>query len=516
MKLKEKIILLAIMGTLLFFTGCSEKVVIKDVPATFYSSLGSVHDPSVVQAEDGTFYIFGSHMDSAKSTDLWTWNRVSSGPNAQNKLFDNLFDYEEIEVQTDEGIETKQVQPAFAFAGKAGTGYSVWAPGVIYNEAMGKYLMYFCTSSTYIKSTLAFAVSDTVDGPYHYIDTVIYSAFDRRTLEDTNVLDYVDYEYVRKNYWTMGRYNNNVYPNALDPALFYDEDGTLWMVYGSWSGGSYMLEIDEETGYPIHPEADPENDVDPYFGYHIAGGLHNSFEGPWIMYDEESGYYYFFISYGALETHGGYQIRQFRSKSPTGPYLDAAGEESGPVMNHSEYGIKMMGNYNFPSMLRAYMAPGHNSAMIDSEGRKLLFYHTRFDDGGEAHQPRVHQMFTNSEGWLVAAPFAFSGETLSESGFSASEIAGTYFVVNHGTDISDKIHESVPMALQKNGNVVDEEDNIIGSWVSDPSSPDMTITLNGETYQGLWLEQTEEGGNPVFCFTATGSSNQTVWGVKYY
>ena len=32
------------------------------------------------------------------------------------------------------------------------------------------------------------------------------------------------------------------------------------------------LEIDEQTGLVIHPEADPENNVDAYFGKKLFGG----------------------------------------------------------------------------------------------------------------------------------------------------------------------------------------------------------------------------------------------------
>ena len=83
--------------------------------------------------------------------------------------------------------------------------------------------------------------------------------------------------------------------NCIDPDVFYDEDGRMWMVYGSWSGGIFLIEIDEETGYPIYPEADEENHVDSYYGKKLLGGYHNSIEGPHIMYDETSGYYYLFF-----------------------------------------------------------------------------------------------------------------------------------------------------------------------------------------------------------------------------
>ena len=60
------------------------------------------------------------------------------------------------------------------------------------------------------------------------------------------------------------------YPNNIDACVFYDDDGNLWMSYGSWSGGIFMLELDEETGYSVTYEDGIHSD--PYFGRKIAGG----------------------------------------------------------------------------------------------------------------------------------------------------------------------------------------------------------------------------------------------------
>ena len=37
----------------------------------------SVHDPSVIRADDGLYYIFGSHMAAARSADLIRWEMIS-------------------------------------------------------------------------------------------------------------------------------------------------------------------------------------------------------------------------------------------------------------------------------------------------------------------------------------------------------------------------------------------------------------------------------------------------------
>ncbi len=61
-------------------------------------------------------------------------------------------------------------------------------------------------------------------------------------------------------------------------------------MYGSWSGGIFLLELDSETGEVIHPELNEEEGVDPYFGKRLIGGGHNSIEGPYIIYDEKTDY----------------------------------------------------------------------------------------------------------------------------------------------------------------------------------------------------------------------------------
>ncbi len=510
------IVVVAVLTTVDFgLTGCGNRTEVFEETAKENIKIGdlgvmaSVHDPSIIKGDDGYYYIFGTHMSSAKSKDLVHWKSFSDGVSKRNPLFSNLFDDD---------------LKAFQFVGKnSDSWYSVWAPDVIYNKAMRKYVMYFCTSSTYVCSNICMATSDQIQGPYEYKDTLLYSGFIKSTILKTNFLDYVDKSEI-KNYTQSGLgYNNQYWPNCIDPTVFYDADGKMWMVYGSWSGGIFLLEIDEETGYPIHPEKDENNQVDSYFGKRLLGGYHQSIEGPYIIYDEETKYYYLFVSYGSLTREGGYQIREFRSENVDGPYVDAAGQTmtmvdaSNPEYN-KDYGLKMMGNYDFPSLKQAYMAPGHNSALIDDDGKMYVVYHQRFDDGSEFHQPRVHQMFTNKNGWLVAAPFETNGETLRMEGYFSKELAGTYYVVNHGLDISKKIHEPEELKLYSDGTIKKdstEGETEEGSFILEKETPYVTIQLGEDTYEGVFIEMTDEAGNEVICFTAAGKNNETIWGVHY-
>lgn len=455
----------------------------------------SCHDPQVIVGEDGMYYMFGSHQVGVKSDGLSGWEYFANG----NNLFDNLFSGN---------------LDAFAFVGKnTDGGYSVWASNVIYNETMGKYVMYFCTTSSYIKSDLCFAVADEPEGPYTYVDTILYSGYGQSDADQTNLYEVLGADADISRYLEYGGYNNKEWPNCIDPAVFTDAQGRMWMTYGSWSGGIFLLELDAATGYPIHPEADEEKGVDAYYGTHLIGGGHHSVEGPYIEYSEESGYYYLFVSYGGLESDGGYQIRQYRSENPDGPYVDAAGNTLGDEEDHYNYGLKMMGNYTFPSLDCAYMAPGGQSTFVGADGKTYITYHQRFDDGTEYHEPRVHQMFLNEDGWYVAAPFATMGESLKEEGYSQSDVQGTFYVVNHGTDISSKIREAEAYTFAEDGTITGEE--ISGSFQVKEGTDYIEIELDGKKYAGVLVEMQDEAGNAVLAITASGASNETVWCVQY-
>ena len=291
------------------------------------------------------------------------------------------------------------------------------------------------------------------------------------------------------------------------------------MTYGSWSGGVYILEIDNTTGQPIYPGEDSDTDTinptDRYFGKRIAVGYTQSGEGADVVYDSETGYYYMTITYGSLTSDGGYNMRLFRSESPTGPYLDAKGNNaalSGNVTNTAN-GIKLISNYKFACQDKALKAAGHNSVLIDDDGERYLIHHQRFDDGTEYHEVRVHQMFVNKEGWLLVAPYENSGDKISETGYSKDEVVGNYQFINHGTATTGKVADTLNVSLNEDNTVSGDID---GTWTMEEGSYYMTITTNDVTYSGVFFKQQDESleDNKVMTFTAVGSNNESVWGSK--
>ncbi len=477
-------------------------VSLEGIQTSYLKAMTPVHDPSII-AEDGTYYIFGSHMIGGKSTDLRSWRKIGSGYSVTNEIYGNLW---------------ATGSHVFDYAGDASSliptddkHTHVWAPDAIWNPVMGKYMLYYCTSSTWNASNLCFGISDSITGPYEWQACLICSGFDQNNFTGSNVLDTVDEEWVRKNYLNAnGTWNFNKWPNALDPNIFFDAQGRFWMVYGSWSGGIFLLELDPATGLVIHPEADPENEVDPYFGKHLMGGNHQSMEGPYILYDPDSEYYYLFVSYGELRRDGGYQIRVFRSKTPDGDYEDMNGKRPGGL-THYKYGLKLSGNYNLPSLAVAYKATGHNSAFVDADGKKYVICHTRFDNGSESFLPLVRQYGVNEEGWPCLLPYATRMEDLKQT-HTREEAVGRYYVINQGTFINSKVAEPFILYLRADGTIGAEGQE--GTWALGEEGFYLKMTLGEKSYSGFLADMVDEADVPVRIFTLVGD-NESIWGVRY-
>lgn len=483
----------------------------------------SVHDPSIIK-DNGKYYVFGSHITTAGSDDLINWDYVARGYQTPGNVhFGDL---------------SETLKGSFKWAGEDDSdckgGFAVWAPDVYYNAkylwedgSRGAYMMYYSASSTYKRSCIGLAVSRELEGPYTYVDTVIYSGFTKVSAKDeksthnkkytnTNIDELINKGRVSsyKDDWGIDDYNNATYPNAIDPCVYEDEKGKLYLAYGSWSGGIFTLPINELTGLPVYPGFDGETEdgrmIDRYFGTHIAGGKGWSGEGPFVYYDEETKFYYLQTSYEWLGTDGGYHIRMFRSENPLGPFLDIVGNNAVYGDDMAKSGVKMFGNYYFESMDVPYTSGGHSSALIDDDGERYIFYHTRFK-GTEHFQMRVHQMFMNEDGWPVIAPFRYMGSKISETGYTDVDVVGTYEFINHGNKIGQggEVSMSRTVTLTSDGKIHGAAD---GYWTIDGKY--CTFTLGGEIYKGVFFKQSNEKGEEVMTFSAVGGENMAVWGVK--
>ncbi len=432
----------------------------------------SVHDPSVIRTEDGTFYIFGSHMAAAKSDDLINWTMISKDAGAGCTLVENV---------------QEQMKEALSWA-KTKT---FWAPDV-QQLPDGRFALYYCTcEGSSPLSALGLAVADSPEGPY------------------------VDQGILLKS--GMAGYNATYYPNVVDPCVFTDREGRLWMVYGSYSGGIFILELDPATGLPLEEG----------YGTKLLGKNHARIEGPYMLYSPETEYYYLFLSFGGLDSNGGYNIRVCRSENPDGPFYDSAGQEmircggaAGTFfhdVDYEGYGVKLMGGYKFAAAesdtsraATAYRSPGHNSAWYDAEtGQYFLIFHTRFAASGESFTVRVHQMYMNEEGWPVVSPLRYAGEGTEAP--EETDRPGKYKVLLHGHDINAVEHVSEFCSLTEDGRI---EGGYTGTWESDGDL--VRLKIGEETYTGRFLKGMDGAQNAwVSCFSALNEAGEAVWGIRY-
>ncbi len=471
------------------------------------------HDPSIFKDFDGTYYVLGTHMTMSKSADLLNWTNMDSS------------------YRISFTTEVKQKIRAWNKDETAGNWFDyLWAPDIIYNEAMGKYCMYLSANGDDWKSNIVLLTADKITGPYDYAGCVVYGGFDETNWTETDMDEALGYTEMPKRYKTYGVQNRRwgrMYPNCIDPCVFYDDEGNLWIAYGSWSGGIFMLELDEQTGLRDYSVSYGSEDFDqadftaddPYFGKRIAGGCYVSGEGAYI--EKIGDYYWLFISYGALEAKGGYNVRVFRSENPDGPYVDAVGSDSmfpSYVLNinQANKGIRLFGGYQWRIMSTGDAAQGHNSAFVDDDGRAYMVYHSRTTDGTEGHTVRVRQLFLNKENWLCAAPYQTNGEALDASVCTRENMTGDWELLLHTLDVDFAnlgVNRPEGVTLHADGTITGYYE---GTWSLEEGTSYMTITIGGKTYSGVALKQKIESlKTETFVFTGVGTENQlTLWGSK--
>ena len=587
-----KKLLLSMMGLAAIGANAQTQVTDNDLSKAYearaYNKRVVCHDPSIVvdditNPSSPTYYIYGSHLGRGKTTaakNYQEWSTFKAGEEATgnvNSLFANkqgtLVNYANAyashlitEVKNCKGETVKFGNfNAHGWQYKDNTVKGMqWAPDIVYNKTMKKWCMYMSLNGDNWCSSIVCFVSDNIEGPWVYQGPVVFSGFQGSYAHNSYAAaddwKHTDFaiatgETSLPTRYKIGKSWGTYWPNCIDPCVFYDDNDNLWMSYGSWSGGIFMIKLDKTNGlrdytytfpYEVNgkvttPGAASANCTsDPYFGKKIAGGYYVSGEASYIQ--KIGKYYFLFMSYGGLTSDGGYQMRIFRSENPDGPFVDCYGTSAlfkSYKMNYSSTtadnrGVLLFGGYQWDAMSGAEIAQGHNSAFVDKQNRSFVVYHTRFSNGGEGHQVRVHQLFLNDEGWLMAAPFEFDGETITDAAIASkasiadADIAGDYQFMRHqyGQNTKAKAFETpVNITLNADGTITGAEK---GTWKRTAGTDYIHLTINNVVYRGVLVKQTVDYTNiPAIAISALSSSSgsltmgqsnftyqQEVWAVK--
>lgn len=287
---------LLLVGCLYGFTPADEQRAAAVLPLEQSASRGVVaRDPSTIVKCKDEYWVFytGHGVPSYHSKDLVKW---------------------------EPGPAVFQTSPEWiAAAVPANRNMNYWAPDVM--QLGDRYLLYYAVSSFgKITSAIGLATNPTLDPndpAYHWTDQGM-------VIQSREGGDF----------------------NAIDPAVFRDDDGSLWMVFGSFWSGIKLVSLDPRTGKRNAPEAAP-----------IALAYNRQIEASYLY--KHGGYYYLFVNWGACcrGVNSTYNIRIGRSRKISGPYLD----EDGVDMVHN-------GGTLFLSNRGPLVGPGH-SGILTAKGR---------------------------------------------------------------------------------------------------------------------------------------------------
>ena len=161
-------------------------------------------------------------------------------------------------------------------------------------------------------------------------------------------------------------------PVAIDPSVYTDDKGNLYMAFGSGTSGIWIVELDRHTGHLSAKAAEgfsEDNDAYHRVAYRQMFEPRvptDYIEAAYVYRHPSNGYYYLFVNWGhcCSGLDSTYQIMVGRSKSPTGPFLDKNGkdmvDEAGSLL------IETKGRY---------IGPGHASIYHHTDGRFAFSFH---------------------------------------------------------------------------------------------------------------------------------------------
>ena len=262
-----------------------------------------IHDPSTIIREDGKYYVFGTGPDIRirSSPDLIHWENAGS-----------VFHHPP--------AWTLTVAPDFR-------GY-IWAPDII--RVNGKFFLYYSVSAWGQQtSAIGLASNGTLDST------------------STNFLWHDEGPVIAS---TKGSAFN-----TIDPSVFLDRDGRLWLAFGSYWQGIFLTELNPASGQRLATNA-------PLFQL----AWNHSIEAPCLTrYDN---FYYLFVNWGECcqGTNSTYEVRVGRAEKITGPYRDRTGKD-----------LADGGGSTFLASRGRFIGPGHIGIVDDgaTNGRARFSYH---------------------------------------------------------------------------------------------------------------------------------------------
>ena len=284
-------------------------------PLTSYTLTGDtqpVHDPSIIR-QGSTYYAFttdvmglpaGNYLPIRCSQDKVSWTGCGS-------IFPNSM-------------------PGWV-VGKVPGIVGLWAPDISYFN--GLYHAYYAGSTLGSQRSVIGLVTNV-------------------TLDPTDP----NYKWVDRGEVIESQPGNDF--NAIDPNIFINTDGSVWMTYGSYWSGIKQRQIDPATGMLL------ASNTRRYDLATRPGVPNNPIEGSSLVH--QGSYYYLFVSIDYCCNQDiatdDYKEAVGRSLSPHGPFYD---ENGTPMMNGGgTVLLQSNGTWNAPGGGTAYLDPTNGDSLI--------------------------------------------------------------------------------------------------------------------------------------------------------
>ncbi|WP_294618410.1 arabinan endo-1,5-alpha-L-arabinosidase [uncultured Bacteroides sp.] len=472
-------------------------------------NLANVHDPTVVLAEDGYYYMYqtdasygnahiaGGHFHGRRSKDLVNWEYLGGVmPELPDWVITKLN-----EIRKEMGLA--EVSPATA-------DFGYWAP-CVRKVKNGLYRMYY-----------SIVCPGTIDGPNSWSERAFIGLLENDN--PANNAGWVDKGYVITNASDKGLdfrirpddWGNCYYKwNAIDPSYLIDNDGKHYLVYGSWHSGIALAELNAETGKVkaelSQPWSDNGEGIAAYGRLIATRQMNNRWqasEGPEVIYHD--GYYYLFLAYDELGV--AYNTRVARATDIAGPYLDMDGKDvtaNGgdilPVVTHP---------YKFKNS-HGWVGISHCCIFDDGNGNWFFASQGRFPANVEGNEysnalmmGHVRSIRWTKDGWPLVMPERYGA--VPQVAITEEELIGNWEHI----DLSYRFgvqKESVTMTLAAD-HTITEGTWKGGTWSYDAKS--QILTANGiDLYLQREADWETTPRTHTIVYSAYGN-NKTYWGKK--
>ncbi|NDV93746.1 arabinan endo-1,5-alpha-L-arabinosidase [Dysgonomonas sp. 521] len=477
-------------------------------------NLANVHDPTVMKANDGYYYMYQTdasygnahdghgHFHARRSKDLVNWEYLGATMSAAPAW-----------------VKTKlnEYRATQGLAAIDNPSYGYWAP-VARNLGNGKYRMYYSiVVDNYIKTGAANTAAnfDNSWTERAFIGMMETSDPASNTWEDKGFIICSSSDKAMDGWARTSTSDWFAYfkYNAIDPTYTVTKEGQHWLTYGSWHSGIVTLQVDAQTGLPLTRLAAPW-DITDASGYGSLietrdNGRWQGSEAPEIIYNAKTGYYYLFVAYDELSV--AYNTRVARSANINGPYIGIDGKnvtEGGdilPVVTHP---------YKF-SEGHGWVGISHCAVFDDGAGNWFYASQGRFPNNvsginasNAIMMGHVRSIRWTSDGWPLVMPERYGNVPKVE--IKESELVGNWEHI----DLSYRYGEQRPanmMTLSADHKIT------AGTWKGGTWSYDETnqiLTANGVE---LYLQREvdwEASPRKATIVYAGYTPSKTYWGKK--